>query len=268
MSRLPDPYQQAGERSAQRRRRPAPVAQSRPSVRTEWEPARPPLSIVPENPLPADAGRARRALNVAVAIVGLVVSMPLLVLIAAAVKLTSPGPAIYVQTRVGRDRRSASPPYLGDQRRVDLGGRPFRILKFRTMYDRSGARPRVRQVWTRRNDRRITPVGRVLRAFRLDELPQLVNVLRGEMNLVGPRPEQPEIFARLRERLERYPERQRVLPGITGLAQVHCGYGGTTAQVQRKLECDLAYVARCSTLLDLEILLRTVPVVLTRRGAR
>jgi lipopolysaccharide/colanic/teichoic acid biosynthesis glycosyltransferase len=88
------------------------------------------------------------------------------------------------------------------------------------------------------------------------------------MNVVGPRPEQPEIFARLRERFERYPERQRVLPGITGLAQVRCGYGGSTADVERKLEFDLAYVERRSARIDLWILLRTVPVVLTRKGAR
>ena len=115
-----------------------------------------------------------------------------------------------------------------------------------------------RQVWTRPNDRRITPVGRVLRAYRLDELPQLVNVLRGEMNLIGPRPEQPEIFARLREQYERYPDRQRVLPGITGLAQVRCGYGGTSEEVERKLESDLAYVEDRSALLDLKILILTL----------
>jgi lipopolysaccharide/colanic/teichoic acid biosynthesis glycosyltransferase len=196
----------------------------------------------------------------------LVGTAPLMVLIAIAVRLTSRGPVIYRQPRIGLDRRNGGRPSLGDRRGSNLGGRPFSIYKFRTMYHRSG--PRGRQVWTRPNDRRVTPVGRLLRQYRLDELPQVVNVLKGEMNVVGPRPEQPEIFARLRERFERYPERQRVLPGITGLAQVTCGYGGSTADVERKLECDLAYRERRSITLDLWILLRTIPVVLLRTGAR
>jgi lipopolysaccharide/colanic/teichoic acid biosynthesis glycosyltransferase len=134
------------------------------------------------------------------------------------------------------------------------------------MYHRSG--PHGRQVWTRPNDRRVTPVGRLLRAYRLDEFPQMVNVLKGDMNVVGPRPEQPQIFARLREQFEDYPDRQRVPPGITGLAQIKCGYGGTTADVREKLSLDLTYLARRSAWLDLSILLKTIPVVLFKRGAR
>ena len=191
---------------------------------------------------------------------------PLLTLVALVVKLSSRGPVIYAQRRVGLDRRDGTRPTLGDRRGLDLGGRPFTIYKFRTMY--AGAGRRSRQVWTRRNDRRITPVGRVLRAYHLDEIPQLVNVFKGDMNVVGPRPEQPEIFARLREQLDRFPERQRIRPGITGLAQVRCGYGGTPAEVERKLQHDLEYVSRRSFWLDMAVLLRTIPVVLTRRGAR
>jgi lipopolysaccharide/colanic/teichoic acid biosynthesis glycosyltransferase len=196
----------------------------------------------------------------------LVLTAPLMAAIALAVRLSSKGPVIYRQPRIGLDRRNGGRPSLGDRRGSNLGGRPFSIYKFRTMYHRSG--PRGRQVWTRPNDRRVTPVGRLLRQYRLDELPQVVNVLKGEMNVVGPRPEQPEIFARLRERFARYPERQRVRPGITGLAQVECGYGGSTADVERKLECDLAYLERRSVATDLGIVLRTVPVVLTKKGAR
>lgn len=196
----------------------------------------------------------------------LIVSVPVLALAALAVRLTSRGPVIYRQPRIGLDRRNGGRPHLGDRRRSDLGGRPFHIYKFRTMYHRSG--PHGRQVWTRPNDRRVTPVGRFLRAYRLDEFPQMVNVLKGDMNVVGPRPEQPQIFARLREQFERYHERQRVPPGITGLAQIKCGYGGTAADVREKLAFDLAYLARRSLWLDLRILLKTVPVVLLKRGAR
>lgn len=219
------------------------------------------------DPVPRPArGRLPRVGEAVLATLSLVAVAPLLLIIACAVKLTTRGPVLYVQPRVGLDRRNGGRPQVGDRRRSNLGGRPFDIYKFRTMYHRSG--PRLRQVWTRPNDRRITPVGRFLRAYRLDELPQLVNVLRGEMSLVGPRPEQPEIFAQLRERHDRYPERQRVPPGITGLAQVRCGYGGTPAELDRKLACDLEYVENVSAWLDLRILLLTIPVVLTRRGAR
>jgi lipopolysaccharide/colanic/teichoic acid biosynthesis glycosyltransferase len=187
-------------------------------------------------------------------------------LVALVLKLTSRGPIIYAQRRIGLDRRDSGRSSISDRRETDLGGRPFTIYKFRTMYE--GAGPRSRQVWTRPNDRRVTSVGRVLRAYRLDELPQLVNVIKGDMNIVGPRPEQPEIFARLREQFDRFPERQRIRPGITGLAQVRCGYGGTLTDVERKLQHDLEYVTRRSFWMDMAVLLRTIPVVLTRRGAR
>ena len=119
----------------------------------------------------------------------LIISAPFLALAALAVRLSSSGPVIYRQPRIGLDRRSGGRPHLGDRRKSDLGGRPFHIYKFRTMYHRSG--PHGRQVWTRPNDRRVTPVGRFLRAYRLDEFPQMVNVLAGRMSFVGPRPERP-----------------------------------------------------------------------------
>lgn len=207
--------------------------------------------------------RDRRALNVLVAALGLLLTLPLMIVIAIAVRLTSRGPILYTQTRVGVDRRTAGDQSHGRARRTDLGGRPFRIFKFRTMYVAKEAR----QAWAKPGDQRITPVGRVLRKFRLDELPQLYNVLRGDMNVVGPRPEQPEIFADLRVQVDRYAWRQQVLPGITGLAQVSQGYDQSLEDVRRKLEFDLEYVQRRSPAEDMRIMLRTVPVMLGRRGA-
>jgi lipopolysaccharide/colanic/teichoic acid biosynthesis glycosyltransferase len=112
----------------------------------------------------------------------------------------------------------------------------------------------------------VTPVGRVLRKYRLDELPQLFNVLKGDMNIVGPRPEQPEIFMKLRDEVERYGDRQRVLPGITGLAQINLHYDMSVDDVRKKVKFDLEYAARQSALEDLRTMVRTVPVVLFRRG--
>ena len=207
--------------------------------------------------------QARRVLNVAVALVALVLSAPIMLIIALLVRLTSPGPVLYTQTRVGVDRRRDGSQHW--RRKIDYGGRLFTIYKFRTMYvtDESQAA----QVWAKQGDPRITPVGRVLRKLRLDELPQLVNVLKGDMNVVGPRPEQPRIFLTLREQIERYPERQQVLPGITGWAQVNLNYDQDLDDVRRKLKYDLEYAARKSALEDMRILARTVPVILFRRGA-
>jgi lipopolysaccharide/colanic/teichoic acid biosynthesis glycosyltransferase len=206
---------------------------------------------------------ARRALNVFVAAASLAMLAPLFLLLALLVRLSSPGPILYTQYRVGIDRRR---PGSGDRhwrRRHDYGGRLFRIYKFRTMYvDDSD-----QQVWARQDDPRVTPIGRVLRGFRLDEFPQLVNVLRGDMNIVGPRPEQPKIFQELREQVDRYQTRQRVLPGITGWAQVNHHYDADVEGVRRKIELDLEYVRRRSAVHDLQIMLRTIPVVVTRQGA-
>ena len=208
---------------------------------------------------------ARRLLNVAVAGVGLVVTAPLMLLIAGLVKLTSPGPVFYTQLRVGLDRRNPMLPTGNSRRSVNHGGRPFKIYKFRTMVvDQPNPDS---QVWASRNDPRITAVGRVLRRYRLDELPQLFNVLRGDMNVVGPRPEQPEIFQNLREQVERYHERQRVRPGITGWAQVNQSYDTCVEDVRRKVAYDLEYVMRQSLTEDLRIMLRTAPVMLFKRGA-
>lgn len=207
-----------------------------------------------------------RTLNILVAVVGLVATAPLMALIALAVKLSSPGPILYSQPRVGMDRRRGRGRSVEECRReTDRGGRIFRIFKFRTMYEQDTESP---QVWAGRDDPRVTPLGKVLRKFRLDELPQLVNVLRGDMNIVGPRPEQPEIFRELRKRVPQYVERQRVLPGITGWAQVNHHYDRSFEDVRRKVEFDLEYLQRRSVMKDLRIMAQTVPVIIFRRGAQ
>lgn len=211
----------------------------------------------------AQREKARRALNVAVAAIGLAVVAPAMALIAALIRLTSRGPVIYCQTRIGLDRRHR---FGGNHRRqVDLGGRPFTMYKFRTMtVSASGTE---QECWASPADPRTTALGRVLRKYRLDELPQLYNVLKGDMNVVGPRPEQPTIFASLREQIPTYPVRQRVRPGITGWAQINQHYDTCLDDVRRKVSYDLEYVARRSPMEDLRIMLRTVPsVALKCRG--
>jgi lipopolysaccharide/colanic/teichoic acid biosynthesis glycosyltransferase len=210
-----------------------------------------------------DRDGLRRALNVLVAVVGIVLALPIMILVALAIKLTSPGPVIFRQTRVGIDRRTPGIPPGNWRRSVDHGGRLFTLYKFRTMRADSGRA----QIWASPDDPRVTRVGHVLRKYRLDELPQLFNVLKGDMNVVGPRPEQPAIFAELRQEIGRYPARQRVLPGITGWAQVNQHYDQTIEDVKSKVEFDLEYIQRQSVTEDLKILMRTVPTVMFGRGA-
>jgi lipopolysaccharide/colanic/teichoic acid biosynthesis glycosyltransferase len=206
----------------------------------------------------------RRSLNVLAAAVLLVVTTPLMLVIALLVKISSPGPVFYRQSRVGLDRRNGDQLNGNWRRQVDHGGKLFTILKFRTMYTSA---ERTGQVWASPDDPRVTPIGSFLRKYRLDELPQLMNVLRGDMNLVGPRPEQPAIFNELRGKIDRYPHRQRVLPGITGWAQVNQHYDSCLEDVQRKVHYDIEYISRRSVVEDLKIMARTVPVVVFRRGA-
>lgn len=208
--------------------------------------------------------RARRVLNTVVAAVGLVLALPLMIVIAAVVRLSSRGPVLFRQTRVGLDRRALTRAGGNTRRELDLGGKLFTMYKFRTMY--TGRTNGNRQVWAQPDDARVTPIGRVLRKFRLDELPQLYNVLRGDMNVVGPRPEQPDIFVYLCEQIEEYPRRQRVRPGITGLAQVVLPYDRTVDDVRRKLACDLEYIRRQSVVEDARIMLCTLPVMLSARA--
>ena len=131
---------------------------------------------------------------------------------------------------------------------------------------RVDAEARSGAVWATKDDPRVTPVGRFLRQYRLDEIPQLLNVMRGEMNIVGPRPERPTIFAELREHIREYPLRQRAKPGITGLAQIYHHYDRSLDDVRTKVRFDLEYIRRQSLREALRIMLRTIPVFLFRRG--
>jgi len=185
----------------------------------------------------------KRGLDLSAGLVLLIVALPILALCALAVRLSSPGPVLYRQTRLG------------------LGRQPFQVLKLRTM--EQDAERHTGEVLAQDKDPRLTPVGGFLRRFRLDELPQLLNVLRGSMSLVGPRPERPVFVERFLQEIPGYAERFSVPPGVTGLAQVSGRYHSTA---DNKLRYDLAYVANWSLWLDLSILLRTVKIVLTSRG--
>jgi lipopolysaccharide/colanic/teichoic acid biosynthesis glycosyltransferase len=181
---------------------------------------------------------AKAVIDFVLALLLLILTLPLIVLAALAVKLTSRGPAFYSQTRLGQ------------------GGRPYRIYKVRTMTHNCESKTGAR--WATPDDPRITRVGRLLRRTHIDELPQLWNVLRGEMSLVGPRPERPEFVPRLEQAVPRYRERLRVRPGLTGLAQVQLPPDSDLDSVRRKLAHDLHYVEHAGPWLDLRILASTV----------
>lgn len=206
-----------------------------------------------------------RAVNLTLAVILVVLLAPLMALVALAVRCTSRGPVVYTQTRVGIDRRKRPTNALYDRRRENSGGIVFTIYKFRSM--RADAESENRAVWASARDSRVTPVGRVLRQLRLDELPQLFNVIKGDMNIVGPRPERPSIFTVLREDIAEYHLRQRAKPGITGWAQINQGYDGCIEDVRRKVSYDLEYLQRQSLSEDLKIMVKTVPVMLFRKGA-
>lgn len=203
-----------------------------------------------------------RAVNVVIAVVALVVMAPVMLLVALAVRLTSKGPIIYSQVRVGVDRRYRSKSTY-DRRGFDYGGRPFTMYKFRTM--KVDAEANGQAVWAQKNDPRTTSIGKFLRKTRLDELPQLWNVIVGDMNIVGPRPERPTIFAQLREDIPMYAQRQRVKPGITGWAQINQAYDSCLEDVKSKVQYDLQYVQRQGILHDLQIMSMTVPVMIRRQ---
>jgi len=190
----------------------------------------------------------RRVVGVTVALVGLALLSPLLVLIAVAIKLDSRGPVLYRQPRVGLD------------------GHVFEILKFRSM--RADAETQTGPVWARQNDPRVTRVGRVLRKLRLDEVPQLLNIVKGDMNFVGPRPERPYFVEKLSPLIPYYDIRHVIRPGVTGWAQVSCSYGSTIDEAKHKLEYDVFYIKNQSISLDLVILFQTLKIVLFGQGAR
>jgi lipopolysaccharide/colanic/teichoic acid biosynthesis glycosyltransferase len=208
---------------------------------------------------------AKRAFDVAGSLSGLLVFAALLPGLGLAIKLDSPGPVFYSQERVGLNRRRRQRPCGSEERRKILQpGRPFRIFKLRTMRnDAEAAGPQ----WASEGDARITRVGRFLRKTRLDELPQLWNVLKGDMSLIGPRPERLCFIRQLENEVPHYHERLLVKPGLTGLAQVRNGYDDSLDSVRRKVELDRQYIQRCGPLTEAGILLRTVRVVLKGEGA-
>jgi lipopolysaccharide/colanic/teichoic acid biosynthesis glycosyltransferase len=222
------------------------------------------LELIAGGPPPVEEHLGRRLLNVTVASIGVVIAAPIMAVVAVVVKLTSKGPVVYTQVRVGLDQREPGPASMNHRRTKDIGGKPFRIYKFRTMH--VDAEARTGAVWATPADPRLTPVGGFLRQYRLDELPQLFNVIKGDMNIVGPRPERPQLFEALKESVAYYQLRQRAKPGITGLAQISQQYDGCLDDVRRKVQYDLEYLRRRSLAQDIRIMIKTVPVVLFRRG--
>jgi lipopolysaccharide/colanic/teichoic acid biosynthesis glycosyltransferase len=208
----------------------------------------------------------KRAVDLTMALFALVVLMPLMLLIALAIRLDSPGPVFYSQERVGLNRRRGSARTARGSQEPLLSrfGRPFKIYKFRSMV--SDAEAGTGAVWATREDPRVTRLGRLLRRTHLDELPQFFNVVRGDMSIVGPRPERPEIVEHLAVLIPHYENRFAVLPGITGLAQVEYTYDHSLQTATRKLEFDLYYIRRRCTLLDLKLMLATLRVVARARG--
>ncbi len=189
----------------------------------------------------------KRLMDIAISIVGLVLALPVMAAVALAVRLTSRGPIMYSQRRVGQH------------------GRVFTVHKFRSMRD--DAEAVTGPVWASQHDPRVTPVGRFLRRSRLDELPQLWNVLRGDMSFVGPRPERPEFVDELTRQIRFYPQRHIVRPGLTGWAQVRYTYGASTEDALQKLQYDFFYIKNLSLALDVFIILETIKTVILRKGA-
>jgi exopolysaccharide biosynthesis polyprenyl glycosylphosphotransferase len=190
----------------------------------------------------------KRIFDAVAVIAGAIILSPLLLLTALLVKLTSKGPVLYSQVRVGKD------------------GELFQIYKFRTM--KVDAEKETGPVWAAANDLRLTPIGNFLRRTHIDELPQLINIFKGEMSLIGPRPERPVFVEKFIKEISGYEKRLYVKPGITGLAQVWHRYDETIADVKKKLKYDLLYVKKVCLWADVNIALRTVRVVLTGEGAR
>ncbi|HKG23031.1 MAG TPA: TIGR03013 family XrtA/PEP-CTERM system glycosyltransferase [Blastocatellia bacterium] len=194
------------------------------------------------------AYHTRRVVNLTLAAIGLALSFPIMLVVALAVRLDSPGPILYTQERLGKN------------------GRRFKIIKFRSM--KSGAEKDSGPVWATSSDPRTTRVGRVIRKLRLDELPQFINVLRGDMNFIGPRPERPVFVERLNKDIPYYSQRHLIKPGLTGWAQINYPYGSSVEDAIEKLRYDLYYIKNQSFILDAAIIFETVKTVLFGRGAR
>jgi len=191
---------------------------------------------------------SKRLLDVVAAVLGLLLSSPLALATALLIKLTSRGPVFFCQERTGQD------------------GVPFKVIKFRTM--RVDAEKESGPVWAQKNDARVTSIGRFLRLSRIDEIPQFLNILAGQMSFVGPRPERPHFVEQLKQSIPFYPLRHTVKPGLTGWAQVRHPYGASIEDAQEKLRYDLYYIKNMGLLFDLSIMFRTIAVILRGSGAR
>nr|WP_277623119.1 sugar transferase [Lactiplantibacillus plantarum] len=187
----------------------------------------------------------KRIFDLTVGLIGTVLSSPIVLVFAILVKLTSKGPAFYKQERVG------------------LMGKSFNVIKLRSMYQ--DAEAQTGAVWAQKNDPRITPIGRFMRKTRVDELPQFWNVLKGDMSLVGPRPERPVLTEEFSRQFSDFPKRLRIIPGITGYAQINGGYDITPDE---KCKLDNYYIEHFSVWFDIKMLLGTVKIVFTGDGAR
>lgn len=190
----------------------------------------------------------KRFIDIMLSLSLLVFATPIMIFLSIIIRLSSSGPAIYCQ------------------KRLTTHGRVFTIFKFRTMVTNAEASSGA--VWAKKDDTRITPFGRFMRKSRLDELPQLINVLIGDMSLIGPRPERPEFASQLQKEFSNFKNRYEVPAGLTGLAQVSANYADSLDSYQKKLQYDLEYVNNRSFFLDLKIILKTALVILTGRGAQ
>ncbi len=189
----------------------------------------------------------KRIVGFIVSLAGLIIASPIILITAILIKLDSPGPVFFLQERVGRH------------------GKIFKIIKFRSMRtdaEKDGAK------WAKENDDRVTRVGRIIRKLRIDEIPQMWNVLKGDMNFVGPRPERPVFVKELAEKIRYYNQRHTVSPGITGWAQINYPYGASVEDAKKKLEYDLYYIKHMSVMLDLYIILKTVKTIIFKMGSR
>jgi len=191
---------------------------------------------------------SKRGIDITGSVSALIIFSPILLLTALWIKLTSKGPVFYTQTRVGKD------------------GQYFEIFKFRTM--RVDAEKATGPVWASKNDVRLLPAGKFIRKAHIDEIPQFVNCLKGDMSIIGPRPERPIFVERFKEEIPDYTKRLNVKPGITGLAQVRHRYDETIDDVRKKIKYDLLYIKKMCLWTDVLILARTVRVVFTGEGAK